>query len=646
MADYSVDIKIAVAGSRELKAARAETTALSKEITTLNRLANKQSKTLPNSFNTLNKVLGQAKGNLNRVALGTERYFRAIGDVIDKEERLNKAYRKQKIDFKVVQRLKQKGLQINKQNIQLIRKEILLEQKLAATKNKTSKANVNKGRSATLGSTASSAIIGGSFPLLFGQTGAAAVGGGLGGLAGGAIGGQFGFALSIVGTALGSAIDKNEKFNKSLAALNVNFSTTSGSTKILAADVDKLANRLGVTKEEAIAAFAAFKEFGSSSVVKSLVSIFGTDSAAFDTLAATNTQAVLAKQIFETRKDIGNEVTKQLLEQNLVNESSVVELALMEAKAKAAKDRAVEEGKVITFQDRILAAAASSPYNFVSPSIFADARVEKIEKEFAENRTKRFENFQEALEEVRKLLGLVNEAQGQFGQSGVLAFSSITDKVKNLEDEMKKLVNPIHHVLTLSQTMATSFEESFKGIIKGTMTVADAFRNMLNRIADHFLDTAAKMLANQFQQGILGLFSNMFGGFNAFNSIGDPAITGAFSAPVTSAPLITEGVFDTGFVSSLGGAGFANGGRPPVGRASIVGERGAELFVPDRAGTIIPNHELGGMGGVTNNIVVNVDASGSSVEGDEEQGRELGRMISVAIQSELIKQKRPGGMLA
>ena len=66
-----------------------------------------------------------------------------------------------------------------------------------------------------------------------------------------------------------------------------------------------------------------------------------------------------------------------------------------------------------------------------------------------------------------------------------------------------------------------------------------------------------------------------------------------------------------------------------------------ELFVPDRAGTIIPNNQLGG----STNVVVNVDASGSSVEGDEEQGRELGRMISVAIQSELIKQKRPGGLL-
>ena len=51
------------------------------------------------------------------------------------------------------------------------------------------------------------------------------------------------------------------------------------------------------------------------------------------------------------------------------------------------------------------------------------------------------------------------------------------------------------------------------------------------------------------------------------------------------------------------------------------------------------------MGGSTN-IVVNVDASGSAVEGDEAEGRELGRLISVAVQSEIIQQQRPGGLLA
>lgn len=53
----------------------------------------------------------------------------------------------------------------------------------------------------------SNAVIGGAFPLLFGQGIGAAAGGGLGGAAGGLAGGQFGFGLSLVGTALGAAID-------------------------------------------------------------------------------------------------------------------------------------------------------------------------------------------------------------------------------------------------------------------------------------------------------------------------------------------------------------------------------------------------------------------------------------------------------
>ena len=58
--------------------------------------------------------------------------------------------------------------------------------------------------------------------------------------------------------------------------------------------------------------------------------------------------------------------------------------------------------------------------------------------------------------------------------------------------------------------------------------------------------------------------------------------------------------------------GFAKGGRPPVGRPSIVGEEGAELFVPDQAGTIVPNDKLGmGTKAVTVNFNINtVDARG------------------------------------
>jgi hypothetical protein len=51
----------------------------------------------------------------------------------------------------------------------------------------------------------------------------------------------------------------------------------------------------------------------------------------------------------------------------------------------------------------------------------------------------------------------------------------------------------------------------------------------------------------------------------------------------------------TGFLGSIfSGLHFADGGSPPVGQLSLVGENGPELFMPGSAGTIIPNGALGG----------------------------------------------------
>ena len=83
---------------------------------------------------------------------------------------------------------------------------------------------------------------------------------------------------------------------------------------------------------------------------------------------------------------------------------------------------------------------------------------------------------------------------------------------------------------------------------------------------------------------------------------------------------------------------------PMANGMGLMGEAGPEAIMPLKRGA---NGKLGvqSSGGV-GNIVVNVDASGSSVEGDEARGKELGRLISVAVQSEIIDQKRPGGLLA
>ena len=77
----------------------------------------------------------------------------------------------------------------------------------------------------------------------------------------------------------------------------------------------------------------------------------------------------------------------------------------------------------------------------------------------------------------------------------------------------------------------------------------------------------------------------------------------------------------------------------------IMGEAGPEAILPLQRGK---GGKLGviAQGGGTGNITVNVDATGSSVEGDEEGGRQLGEVIASAIQSQLIEEQRPGGLLA
>jgi hypothetical protein len=174
---------------------------------------------------------------------------------------------------------------------------------------------------------------------------------------------------------------------------------------------------------------------------------------------------------------------------------------------------------------------------------------------------------------------------------------------KNLKEQAELTTKVNDAFESINQTIRNDVKEGIRGLIKGTSTLGD----MLNNVADRFLDLAL----NQ------ALFGNATGEFTKGKG---------------------GGIF--GAIAGM----FANGGRPPVGRPSIVGERGPELFVPRTSGTIVPNNKLGG--GNNTSVVVNVDASGSDVEGDEAGAKELGGLISIAVQSELVRQQRPGGLLS
>jgi hypothetical protein len=81
-------------------------------------------------------------------------------------------------------------------------------------------------------------------------------------------------------------------------------------------------------------------------------------------------------------------------------------------------------------------------------------------------------------------------------------------------------------------------------------------------------------------------------------------------------------------VAGLFGGLFADGGDPPVGKVSIVGERGPEVFVPKVPGTIIPNHALGG-GAAPINFTIN--APGATAETVAMIRRELANAAPMII---------------
>tara|TARA_R100001086_G_scaffold144005_1_gene75900 strand:- start:5661 stop:7520 length:1860 start_codon:yes stop_codon:yes gene_type:complete len=172
----------------------------------------------------------------------------------------------------------------------------------------------------------------------------------------------------------------------------------------------------------------------------------------------------------------------------------------------------------------------------------------------------------------------------------------INKKIKETQTEQQKQAEELKEAYKrVGDSIATNIRDSLVEAVKGTKTLGEMATSILNDIADAFL------------------------------RIG-----------------ITQALKSTG-LGIFSGLGFANGGRPPVGKASIVGERGPELFVPSVGGTIVPNHNIGGGDNIVN---ISVDARGSQVEGSDTDAKQLGLAIANAVQQQLVKEQRPGGLLS
>ena len=191
----------------------------------------------------------------------------------------------------------------------------------------------------------------------------------------------------------------------------------------------------------------------------------------------------------------------------------------------------------------------------------------------------------------------------------------------------------------LGDTVKDGLVDSIKAAIDDTRTLGDALASMLSRLSDQFLQLAANMAFYGNAQGTLRNAQGQRTGGGIFGTIINALLPGpAAPLPTNSFAGVSNDVLDS-VLSGVSGE-KALGGPVSSGRSYLVGERGPELFVPGAQGNIVPNDAMS-----STNVVVNVDASGTEVQGNQGNADQLGRLIGQAVQAELIKQKRPGGLL-
>ncbi len=191
--------------------------------------------------------------------------------------------------------------------------------------------------------------------------------------------------------------------------------------------------------------------------------------------------------------------------------------------------------------------------------------------------------------------------------------SNLADNVKKVGEEAAPAENALAKLTKTAETtgeksaktVASSFGDTFKAIAEGTKTASAAFTDMASTIISRLFDI---LVVERMVQSIAGNLKStkLFGG-----------------APATPPK------------------GNAIGGSVQRGVPTIVGERGAELFVPASSGSIVPNNKMGGGGGVTVNQTVNI-STGVAQTVRAEMVQLLPQVVNAAKAGVLDAKKRGG----
>ena len=460
-----------------------------------------------------------------------------------------------------------------------------------------SQGRLRPGRAKTKGDgVLSGALISGAFPLLFGQGPLGAAAGFGGGLIGGKLGGQTGgFAGGLIATGLLTQIQQISQnlteLGKSMDMFGFSVATVSKALGVSGTPTEEYLKVLEQTQGKQ----AAFNE--SMRRMEELVGQDGVEALRKFSEGTRELQSSISRFLTQVGAQAAKLFTggsgrvtglrrSQLLGDARQSTDPDV-AALVAERGSASRKRKAE------IDEEIIALMLGLETNRKNLDI-EETRLMKL-KEMTKSVTNRNLLLQETLQfgtqeaEIREKL---RELDRQAEKAGVKILDNERKEYENalrLQPQLEKIANLYQ---SIGSTIENGLVSAIQGAIDGTKTLGDVARSVFSEISSQLISF-----------GVNAFLGGLFPNSSFFR---------------------------------------ANGGPVSAGKRYMVGERGPEMFVPNTGGRIVPNSDMGS----STNVVVNVDASGSAVEGDEAQGRELGRLISVAVQSEIIQQQRPGGLLA
>ena len=184
--------------------------------------------------------------------------------------------------------------------------------------------------------------------------------------------------------------------------------------------------------------------------------------------------------------------------------------------------------------------------------------------------------------------GFINSVGGKEGLTA--AFKTYIDLIKNI-----------------FQPVLEGFKFAFDQIKDAVMANKDEFAALFKFLKDFVAPLLGGVLKIAIQGigialgVVIGVVGNLISGFERLFGI-VKSVVGSIQSLidlVKNNPVV-RGI--SGAISSAFGGFRAEGGSVSAGKSYVVGERGAEMFVPSSNGTIVPN---GGMGGSNINITVN-----------------------------------------